>query len=298
MVVIIALSLNTKSKQTGGVMETDSSPSQQPLPRQPQPGVAPHPLGHRPMIDGFAPRRPITPPGTSVRRPVSDVHASARPRPIAPILTVPGTSTGSTPGRRPTAAVPPPQQPRIFSARAVPSGSTGTTQAASVPQDTDALPATHDTDMPPAGKARPPKERNSTGHAGLVGFAAFVLFGSLLLSPVIPGKISQSFPLSSTSFSTGEQSLDCLGTQRNLNTTTAYTSKAGSPVTYTYSTSTTQRADCNTQSQSAVIGHSSQFNPLGLVLDLVVALAIAIIIARVWRLIFGEKRCKPHKRDT
>ena len=99
----------------------------------------------------------------------------------------------------------------------------------------------------------------------------------------------QSFPLSSSGFSTGDQSLDCLSTESNPVSTTRYNTKAGAPITYTYSTTTTQTATCNGQSQSAIAGHTSQFNPLGLILDVVLALVIAIVVTRVWRLVFGEK---------
>ena len=139
-----------------------------------------------------------------------------------------------------------------------------------------------------------PREKNRTGHAGIVGFVVFILLGALLLSPFIPGTIIQDFPFASNTYSTGDSSLDCIGTQSNTTSTTSYDTKAGSPITYTYSTSTTQKATCGGQEQSATIGHTSQFNPLGLVIDILVAIIVAVVVARVWRMIFGEKKHHSH----
>lgn len=147
-------------------------------------------------------------------------------------------------------------------------------------------------ELSPTTPTKPPKEPNRTAHAGLVGSIVFLLLGALLLSPLVPGKTIQNFPLSSEAFSTGEESLDCLGTQRSLTTHTTYNSRAGSPVTWTYSTSTTQSATCNDMSQSAVIGHTSQSSPLALLLDAASALVAAIVVAKVWRRLFGETRTK------
>jgi hypothetical protein len=82
-----------------------------------------------------------------------------------------------------------------------------------------------------------------------------------------------------------------------MTSATKYDTKAGAPITYTYSTSTTQTATCNGQIQHAVAGETSQFNPLGLLVDIVTALAIAIIVSRVWRLIFGEKKHSSRRRE-
>lgn len=137
-----------------------------------------------------------------------------------------------------------------------------------------------------------PKESNENGHAGLVGLAVFIILGALLISPLLPGKIFQSFPLSSQSFSTGDQSLSCISTQGQITNNTTYNSKSGAPVTYSFSTSTTESATCNGSMQTAVTGHSSQFNPLGLAIDVLVAVVIAIIFAKVWGFIFRRKAAK------
>ena len=153
-------------------------------------------------------------------------------------------------------------------------------------------------DEQPASQARPPREKNQTGHAGLVGWITFVLAAMLLLLPLLPGKIILNFPLASNTFSAGDSALGCTGTPANLRTSTAYTKRAGSPITYTYTTSTTQTATCDGRQRSTVTGHTSQFNPLGLVVDIVTALAAAIVVARAWRLVFGEKkRNRPSEHD-
>jgi hypothetical protein len=157
------------------------------------------------------------------------------------------------------------------------------------------VPKSDDTEQP--AKARGPREKNRTGHAGLVGFIVFILLGALLLSPFLPGKVMDSFPLASNTYSTGDSSLDCVGKQGQISNVTKYSSKAGTPITYTSATVTTQTATCDGQPQSAVVGRTSQLNPLGLAVDAVVALVVAIVIARIWRLIFGEKRHPSRHRD-
>ena len=280
-------------------MDTDSTPSQQPVPRQPQSGAPSRPMrpvGHRPMVDGFAPRRPMSATGPAQPRPVS------RPTPIPvgdgmrPVSRP--TPQPTTPASAPmTPAVPQSQQPRPFVTRPMP-GTAPTPQPGTAAADTSMPTAASSEDMPPSSKARLPKERNRTGRAGLVGLIFFVVLGILLIAPIIPGKIIQNFPLASSSVSTGNQSLDCLGTQGTLNSSTVYNTKAGSPLTYTYSTSTTQSATCNGQMQHAVVERTSEFSPLALVVDIIVTIAVAIIVTRVWRLIFGEKRYVPHQRDN
>ena len=104
----------------------------------------------------------------------------------------------------------------------------------------------------------------------------------------MPGKILDNFPGSSQSESNGAQTLGCLTPLQGSKTTQAYDLKLGFPITYKYSTSTTQRASCNGQDMSAVIGHSGQFNPLGGLIDTVATLTVAIVIAKIWRKIFGE----------
>jgi hypothetical protein len=248
------------------------------------------------MVDGFAPRRPIqSAPGTRPGMPV---------RPVQSHLATP-PNTGTAPQTTPAGG---PQQTRV----ANPAPHPHSIQPAArplidsdfpVPPQPTALgltptgkrPAPADEDAPIA-TSRPAREKNQTGHAGLAGLIAFILLGVLLLSPLVPGKILQNFPFASSSFSTGDQSLDCLGTQGKVTSTTSYDRKAGAPIVYTYSTSTAQSATCSSRMQYAVTGHTSQFNPLGLVIDIVVALAGAVVIARIWRLIFGEKKHKPRDR--
>lgn len=254
-------------------MEADNSPSQGPAHRQPQPGAASRPMapaGRRPMIDGFSPRR-------------ADMPAASLSRPARPSTPIPVSGPSQTPSqpqpvfRRPVSTEP--------QAATRPTATTHASHA--VTQSPFPVNAP---DTMPSSKAKPPKEHNQTGHAGLAGFVAFVLLGALLLLPVLPGKIMQNFPLSSQTFSTGDQALDCIGSQGTISTSTKYNSKAGSPLNYTYSTTSKQSATCNGTTQSATTGHASQFSPLALVIDLALAFVLSIVVAKVWRLIFGEKR--------
>ena len=127
-------------------------------------------------------------------------------------------------------------------------------------------------------------------HAGLVGLFCFVLFAGILLSPFVPGKILENFPGSSQSLSSGEQAIACLDDLENVRTNTAYTIKLGSPVIYRYSTTTTQQATCGGKPGSATIGSTAQFNPLGLLADLLLALIVAVGIGKLWSLIARRRR--------
>jgi hypothetical protein len=120
----------------------------------------------------------------------------------------------------------------------------------------------------------------------------FIVLGALLSSPLIPGAILQSFPLTSQSFTTGEQSLACINALTNIKSSVAYNAKNGSPITWDSSTTTTQTALCNGSAQSAVVEHTSQFNPLGLLIDIALALVLAIIIAKVWRIVYTRRHRK------
>jgi len=245
------------------------------------------------MVDGFGPRRPQ--PSAPISAPMQ------RPQPAVRIAV-----TGGTPSPAPTPAtvqMPAQPVPGPTVTRPLNTNFTANRQPATIPPTPQSATPTPQvskkidmSDTLPTNKARGPKERNRTGHAGLVGFGVFILLCALMLSPLLPGKIA-NFPLASSGFSTGDQSLDCIGTQGPMTSTTKYNTKAGTPVTYAYSTTTTQTATCNGQSQSAIEGHTSQFNPLGLLADGVLALVIAIVIARVWRMIFGEKKHKSRHHE-
>ncbi len=147
-------------------------------------------------------------------------------------------------------------------------------------------------DLPPAHHAKEPKPSHPSSHsthAGVVGFVLFVVLAALLLSPLLPGKILDNFPGSSQSSSSGDQTIGCSDEPTNVASVTSYTTKVGSPIVYNYSTTTTQTGTCGGQKQSAVSGHGSQFNPLGLAIDIAAALAVAIGVAQVWRKIFSAK---------
>jgi len=278
-------------------MESDMSPSQGPAHRQPQPGAASRPMVpgvRRPSLDGFAPRRPGMPINNAVRptRPSVSIPVMGGDQPNAPRPVQP--TQASQPEFRQAAPMQPQFHPQRSQHTAVTAATASQQRAAQT--HTPVSQATRHTPNPDAmstSKSKQPKEHNHTGHAGLVGFATLIVLGALFLAPIIPGKIMQNFPLSSQTFSTGNQALDCIGSQGQISTTTKYTSKIGSPLNYAYSTTSTESATCNGKSQSATTGHASQFSPLALVVDIIVVIALAVGIAKIWRLIFGEK---PHKR--
>jgi hypothetical protein len=134
------------------------------------------------------------------------------------------------------------------------------------------------------------KEPHPTGHAGLVGFVTFLVIGGLLLAPVIPGTIWNNAPGSSQSFSTGDQAIDCPeGSPTNVKTTTSYDSKNGSPLVYQYTTTTSMSGNCASQAQHATTGHTSEFSPLALAIDLLLAIAIAVVTSKLWRRFRGVR---------
>jgi len=281
-------------------METDNTSPHNPAPRHPQPGMTPRsaaPMGRRPMVDGIAPRRPA---GAPVHGTPAHPHRPAH-HPGTHHIAVSGGSPTQTPA--PTHHAPvhhapaqhPPRPSQSFAARPAGTDFAPRPQTATVPRAHAPVPEMREftpppDDLQPAAEAKVPKEKSQTGRSGLVGFVAFVLLTGLLVSPLLPGKILHDFPLTSESFSTGDQSLDCVGTQGQINSNTVYRSKAGAPIAYTYSTVTTDSAVCNGKSQSAVTGHDSQFSPLGLLVDIVVALAVAIAIAKVWRFVYTRRQ--------
>jgi len=159
------------------------------------------------------------------------------------------------------------------------------TNVAALASDLAVPTATHTTSKTPKAQ----RARSENAHAGAVGVVLFIALTALFTLPFLPGKVLDNFPGSSASFSTGDQSLACLDQLENQRTSTSYDSKAGFPVTYRYATSTHQTATCDGKAQSAIAGHTSQFNPLGLAIDLVASLVVAIIAAKVWGKIFGRK---------
>lgn len=263
-------------------METENNHEHNPAHRPQRPGLTPQsgqPVTRRPVLDGFAPRRPITPTPAPTQRP-----AAARPIPVTS-----RPAAAPAPLLRPQAP-----QPAVAHHPVKNDFTPHPTQAAPrahtpSPQQREFVPeVTDDIDAPKGTKQ--PKERNNTGHSGLVGFIVFILLGALLVSPFVPGKILANFPLSSSNFSTGDQALACTATLSNVSASTTYNSKAGTPLNYRNSTSTTETGVCNGQTQTAVTGHTSQFSPLALLIDVAVALVVAIVVAKLWRRIFGEKR--------
>ncbi len=257
--------------------------------------------GSAPRPQSGTSNRPVQP---IVRRPVVDGFVAHRPQSgMRPVMHSPSATSAGTPALSPrpqaqshAQPVSRPVQPQPGITRPAAPNSLSTTTSTTSSTATQHSSSSTSDDQSPA-KSHGPREKNRTGHAGLVGFIVFILLGALLASPLLPGKIMDSLPLSSTTYSTGDSSLDCLGKQGSVSSTTKYSAKAGSPITYTSATTTTQTATCDGQPQSATVGRTSQFNILGLVTDVVVALVVAIVFARVWRLIFGEKRHPSRHRD-
>lgn len=268
-------------------------------PGRPAPARPVVPTGQRAVFSDFTtrprpiatPMRPATPapnpaaplaatqpsPAVAQPRPATQPVQPIQPRPAAP--QAPTTPAQFTPPAQPFASIP--QQP-VRPIQAAPIAPALSAPIASQ----QPLQPQHKSSHAAAPKTH--KHRSESGHAGLAGFIAFVLFAGLLLSPLLPGKTLDNFPGSSQSVSSGDQSLACLNALTNVTSALTYDIKLGSPITYKYATTTTQKALCDGKQQTAIGGHSSQFNPLGLLADSALALVASIAIAKVWRRIFGD----------
>jgi len=245
---------------------------------------------HRPMIG--APIRP-----THMARPVGS--ASAQPSALRPPVVAPQPAMDIRPASHPTSNPAPSSAPVAQPARPNPTPTLQPrpiTPVATAPvQHTTAFSAPtanavkrseprHTTHEP-----KPHKEPHETGHAGLVGLITFVVFMALFFAPLFPGKVWQDAPGSSQSFSTGDQNISCLGTLGPQKTTVSYNSKTGFPVVYSYSTTSTVTASCDGKPQQATSGHTSQFNPLGVAIDVVLALVLAVTVAKIWHKLRAPK---------
>jgi hypothetical protein len=162
---------------------------------------------------------------------------------------------------------------------AVPQPRTTPAQPTAVPQQHASGAFRPDDEAPGKGHKTP----HPTAHSGLIGFAAFLVFGALFLAPLLPGKIWETAPGSSQSFSTGNQTIGCISELTNAKTSLSYDTKIGFPLTYDYATTSTMTADCNGKPGHAIGGHTGQFNPLGLLADTALAITIAVIAAKLWR---------------
>ncbi len=265
-------------------MEPNNSP-QDVVPQRSVPGAPQRPAQRRVFSD-------------FTTRPVNPTHAPTQPaRPAtAPLPPNPAVSSVPTlaPAPIPAAAKPMPQAHTPFTPSRPIQGPLPPAEQPTPPAiAAEPLPTEPGArDLSPHPHHKPPKQPTShieTAHAGLVGLIVFMVLTGLLVSPFIPGKTFESFPGSSQGSSSGDQSLACLNTPGNVTTTLVYNSRAGSPITYTYSTTTTQHATCDGTAQSAVSGRASQFNPLGLLIDVSIALIVSVIAAKIWRRIFGSK---------
>lgn len=126
------------------------------------------------------------------------------------------------------------------------------------------------------------KESGITTHAGLVGFITFLIVGGLFLAPLLPGKIWKTAPGSLNTFSTGTQNISCIGATGKTSTAVSYGLKLGFPLNYNYSSTSTISASCDGKTQHAISSHSSQFNPLALLIDFSLTVIVAIATAKIW----------------
>jgi hypothetical protein len=145
-----------------------------------------------------------------------------------------------------------------------------------------------------ASPEKEPKTKQSSSRAGLIGVLIFALLTALFLLPVVQGKTLENFPGSSQSFSSGDESFACLEMPTATVSSTSYDRKAGFPITYSYASTTHQKADCDGTNQTIVASRSAQFNPLGLAADIALALFIASGVGKLWSTIYRAK----HKSAT
>jgi len=260
-------------------------------PTQPHPATASSPVG--PSVP-HSPAQPslLKPPTIAASGPSMDIRPAGSParHPVPQPLAAPVATQHSPfhPNIRPHASPQPPvQQSTPLKPLAAPvPRQTPPTNPRPQEQKSPAQPAKEklDLDLP-----KHHKQSHPTAHAGLVGFVIFLVFGMLCLAPLLPGKIWNGAPGSSDSFSTGDQNLDCLSALGAITTATTYDHKIGFPVVYSYATTSRQSASCQGKTLHATGGHTSQFNPLGLLMDTMLALVIAIVSAKIWRKLRAHK---------
>lgn len=225
-----------------------------------------------------APQRPLQP--TRPRPLMNDFGPRPAHRSPAPTHAVPHSSTTPVHQARPTSRDPHPHIPSPQPEPVQP-----TPQQTPVPASAPERPA-----MP---NNTPSKPRASRSHAGIIGLVLFVVLALVAFTPILPGKILEDFPGSSESQSSGDQSLACITTPEGMVVSTSYDTKLGFPIVYKYTTTTTQRALCQGKDISATGGTSSQFNPLGLVINLAAAAIIAGIVGKLWGTLYRRTHRQP-----
>lgn len=253
-------------------MEPNRSQNMDGFRRSPAPGAAARP--HRPngLVHDFG-ARPVAPP------PQPSPTQSAKPSPAQFSVPKPHSSFRDT---RPTQTVSGyVTTPLSTQQNAKVSHSSSTASPANRP-DLEHI----DTKLEAPQKQKEIKPKSETGHAGLIGLALFALLTALFLLPFLPGKTLDNFPGSSQSFSSGDQSFACLEQPTSVKSATEFNNKAGFPITYKYTSITTQQASCDGDSQTIVAGRSSQFNLLGLVADVLLAFALALGISALYKIIY------------
>jgi len=287
--------------------------SGRPLPARPV-----TPAGHRPVFSDFT-VRPHARPHAPAPAPA---QPAARPTPTAPrVPSHPVASPTSAPQHhvpvrpptqqhaRPQATVSPPKptpvptQPLFSTSSEQPTPYAQPQRPAQVDSVSQPSPrptqpthshqthaATHHPHTPPHDTAAKVQHHQRVGgRSGLVGFICFIALAGLLLSPLLPSKAFDNFPGNSQSSSSGDESLACIDTLGQVYTSVHSDHKLGSPITYSYTTTTTQKATCDSAMQTAITGRTGQFNPLGLLIDVSLAIAISVAVARIWRRFFGNR---------
>lgn len=225
-----------------------------------QPASSPVPTSP-PVVPSTAPTMHMTQPARPPMRPVSPMPSQPSPRPVS-------TQTN------------PYSQPSILSPL-TPEATEQVPEAVNQTTPVDNL----DAEM---SQNEPKQPRSKSSHTGLAGLVVFIVLMLLFVLPLLPGKTLENFPGSSVESSSGVQSFACIKDPTNLISSTSTGSKSGFPIAYKYTTTTTNKAICDGTPQSIIASSTSQFNPIGLVADTVLALVIALAFGKLWSIIYNR----------
>lgn len=232
------------------------------------PGRANKPVQRRAVFSDFTPRRPAPP----------QPAASAQPRPAASVSM-----------HTPAPVVKPPHiQPPVHSrtdGEPAPAKLSGLNRYIATPL-VKPIADEHNRQGRAGDTAPTAKPRSTNGHAGVVGAAVFIILAALAVSPLLSGR-NVSLPGNSQSLSNGD-TIPCITNLTDEHITSVYTVRNGFPLTYSYRTSETMHAACGSKQASGINGHTSGFNPLGGVIDLLAAAVIAVVAAKIWA--FASRR--------
>jgi hypothetical protein len=156
---------------------------------------------------------------------------------------------------------------------------------------TPATPAVADRPIAPAVISGAPKDipeapapQAHTPHKAVgIGLGLCIALLLLFLSPLLPGKVLNNSPGSSSSFSSGSQSLSCTGNAGPVTSALKYTSKKGFPITYGYTATSSVEMSCNGSTQSASGGQSNEFSTMAIIIDVACAAVVAFAVTKVMR---------------